>query len=132
VFASTNGSLALRAIAGCGRRWIGAFVNASGTARALAGASHVLVVCAGKLGRFALEDAAFAGWLAAALEAQGARVDGANARLARTLAPGGADEIAALVQGASHGRYLRRLGGEFARDVEWCAAPDSIGQAFAV
>lgn len=132
VFASTNGSLALRAIAGCGRRWIAAFVNATAAARALAGASFVLVVCAGKLGRFALEDAAFAGGLCATLEEEGARLEGEAARLVRALAPRDAGEVRALVQGVSHGRYLRRLGGEFARDVEWCARLDAIGQAFEV
>jgi len=40
--------------------------------------------------------------------------------------------VRALVQGASHGRYLRSLGPEFARDVEFCAGLDTISQAFEV
>jgi phosphosulfolactate phosphohydrolase-like enzyme len=34
------------------------------------------------------------------------------------------------VQGASHGRYLRALGPDFARDVEFCAGLDTITEAF--
>src|SRR5207302_10712701 len=120
----TNGSLALQSIAGCGRRRIGAFVNATAVAESLASERFVLLVCAGKLGRFALEDAAFAGWLAASLESRGATLDDAAVRFARALAPGNPTEIRALIEGASHARYLRRLGPEFARDVEFCATLD--------
>ena len=132
VFASTNGSLALQAITGCGRRRIGAFVNASALVEALAAERHVLLVCAGKLGRFSLEDAAFAGWICAALKARGAELDGASARFVRTLAPADANDVRALVEGASHARYLRRLGPEFVRDIEFCATLDSIDRAFEV
>jgi 2-phosphosulfolactate phosphatase len=132
IFASTNGSLAMLATAGARRRLIGAFVNAAATLAALEREREVLLVCAGKLGRFSLEDAAFAGWLCAALESRGATLEGEAARLARTLAPSSADEICALVQGASHARYLRRMGAEFAKDVEFCSGLDSVDQAFEV
>ena len=36
----------------------------------------------------------------------------------------------ALVQGSAHGRYLRSLGPEYARDVEFCAGLDTVGEAF--
>ncbi len=130
VFASTNGSRALLACARCGRRLLGAFVNASAVVRSLAGARFVTLVCAGREGRFALEDAACAGFIAAALARDGARVEGGAARLALALAPRGAAEVRALVQGASHGRYLRALGPEYARDVERCGALDLLDRAF--
>ena len=132
VFASTNGSLALRSVAGCGVRLVGAFVNASALAQALAGRPFVLLVCAGKLGAFALEDAALAGWICERLAADGARLEGAAARFARGLAPRDAGEVRALVQGSAHGRYLRSLGPEYARDVEFCAGLDTISQAFEI
>jgi 2-phosphosulfolactate phosphatase len=130
IFASTNGSQAMIAAAGARRRRIGAFVNAAATLAALEREPDVLLVCAGKLGRFSLEDAAFAGWLGAALESRGATLEGEAARLARSLAPATADEVHALVQGASHARYLRRMGAEFAKDVEFCARLDTIDRAF--
>ncbi len=130
VFASTNGAPAMRSIAGCGTRLLGAFVNASAVARAVAARPFLLLVCAGKLGDFALEDAACAGWLCERLSAAGARLEGAAARLACTLAPRGEEEVRALVQGVEHARYLRSLGPEYAADVEFCAGLDRIGQAF--
>jgi len=130
VFASTNGSRAMLACAGCGIRLLGAFVNASAVVDSLSGRPFVLLACAGKEGRFGLEDAACAGWLCQALEARGARIEGAAARLAHALAPRGAGEIQALLQGSVHGRALRALSPAFARDVEFCAALDRLDRAF--
>jgi len=128
-FASTNGSLALRATAGCRTRMLAAFVNASAVVRALAGARDVWIVGSGKLGEFALEDAALAGWLCERLAEQGVVTDGAEAALARALAPRAAGEVRALLQGAEQGRHLRSLGAGFAADVERCAALDSLAIA---
>ena len=130
VFASTNGSVALRALAGCRPCWLGAFVSATALVEALCGRPRVRLVCAGKLGGFALEDAALAGWLALRLEERGARLEGSAARFVRPLAPRDAGEVRALVQGAEHGRYLRGLGPEYAADVEVCAGLDTLDRAF--
>jgi 2-phosphosulfolactate phosphatase len=131
-FASTNGSHAMRAIAGCGRRLIASFVNATAVTEALARRPLVRIVCAGKLGRFALEDAACAGWLCEQLARRGARLEGPEAHLALRLAPRDAGEVRALVQGSSHGRELRDLGPEYARDVEFCATLDALDRASAI
>jgi 2-phosphosulfolactate phosphatase len=130
VFASTNGSLAMLACAGCGVRRLAAFVNAKAVVESLAGARFVLIACAGGEGRFDLEDAACAGWIARALEARGARLEGGAARLARALAPADAAGVRALLQGSFHGRALRALGPAFARDVEFCAQLDRYDRAF--
>ena len=132
IFASTNGSQALLAARGARRRVLGAFVNASAVLETVAGDEEVIIVCSGKLGGYALEDAAFAGWLVERLAARGARVAGAAAAFARRTAPRDAADVRALVQGASHGRYLRSMGPGYARDVEFCAALDTIEQAFGV
>lgn len=129
-FASTNGSQALRSLAGCDRLWLGAFVSASALLAALAGAGTIAIVCAGKLGRFALEDAAFAGWLCARLAAGGAELAGPQARLAASIAPRGPADIRSLVEGCSHARELRRTGPEYARDVEYCATLDALDAAW--
>jgi 2-phosphosulfolactate phosphatase len=132
IFASTNGSQALLAAGRARRRVLGAFVNASAVLDAVAADESITVVCSGKLGGYALEDAAFAGWLVERLAARGARVADAVAKFARRTAPRDAADVRALVQGAAHGRYLRSLGPEFARDVEFCAGLDTISQAFEV
>ena len=130
VFASTNGSRAMLACAGCGVRLLGAFVNASAVVDALKDRNYVRLQCAAKEGRFALEDAACAGWLCEALAARGARIEGDGARLAAALAPRDTAAIHALVQGSAHGRTLRALGPAFARDVEFCAGLDRIDRVF--
>jgi 2-phosphosulfolactate phosphatase len=130
IFASTNGSHAMIAAARAKRRWLGAFVNAGAIVEALAGAAHVTLVCAGKLGRPALEDAACAGWLCAALEARGATLEGAGARFARRLAPADAAAVAALVAACPHARELVALGPAYMRDLEFCGTLDVVERAF--
>lgn len=132
LFASTNGSQALRHAVGADRRLLAAFVNVTATAERLANAEEVWLVAAGKLGRFALEDAACAGWLMRSLRARGFDAAGPAARIAEALAPPDAAAVRALLEGCSHGRYLRSLGAGFARDVEFCARVDAIGSAFEV
>jgi 2-phosphosulfolactate phosphatase len=130
VFASTNGSLAMARAARARRVLLAAFVNAHAVVEALAGARDVVVLCAGKLGGFALEDAGCAGLIAAQLEARGATLDDDGARCARDLAPSDADEVRTLVEGASHARYLVAMGEEFARDVDYCAGLDTLDRVF--
>ena len=130
VFASTNGSQALLAAGRARRAVLGAFVNATAVLEAAGGDGEIVVVCSGKLGGFALEDSAFAGWLVERLAVRGARVTGAAAAFARGAAPRDAGEVRAVVQGCAHGRYLRSLGPDYARDVEFCAGLDTIGEAF--
>jgi len=131
-FASTNGSLALLGTAGCERRLLGAFVNASAVLARLRALQprEVLVACAGKEGGFSLEDAVFAGWLCAALAADGALPAGDAARFVRALAPAGAAEVRALVEGAAHARWLRALGPAHARDIGYCATLDALDAVF--
>lgn len=124
-FASTNGSRAMLAGARARRRLFGSFVALSATVEALADESDVVLVCAGKLGAFALEDAACAGTIAARLAARGARLEGDEARLAATLAVSDAAAVRALVEGADHGRWLCGLGDGFAADVAFCATLDA-------
>ena len=132
IFASTNGSQALRLAATARTRLLASFVNASAVAERLARGDEVWLVAAGKLGRFSLEDAACAGWLIRALAGRGFAAAGAAARLALAAAPADAAGVRATLEGCSHGRYLRSLGGAFARDVEFCARLDSIGEAYEV
>jgi 2-phosphosulfolactate phosphatase len=129
-FASTNGSRAMLSLWGCGRRWLGAFVNASAVLRALEPFPWIWITCAGKLGEPCDEDLAFAGWLCAALKARGWRLDGERAAACSATAPRTAAEVRDRVEGSEHGRYLASLGPEFAADVRWCATLDAMDGAF--
>jgi len=124
-FASTNGSRALLAASRCRHRLLGSFVNLSATIAALPTAGEIWLVCAGKLGAFAIEDAACAGTLAAALAARGAALANAEARLAATLRCDGAEAVRAVVEGCDHGRWLATLGERFALDVQECGTQDA-------
>lgn len=132
IFASTNGSMALLAAAAARRCWLASFVNLAAVVDAVRGEDRVWVIASGKLGRFALEDSACAGLLCRRLADRGASLSGAAARAAAALATAAADQVRALVQGSPHGRTLRALGPEFARDVEFCARLDVIGKAYAI
>jgi 2-phosphosulfolactate phosphatase len=123
-FASTNGSRALLAAARFRRRWLASFANLSACVDAMAGDSDLWLVCAGKLGRFALEDAACAGTIAARLRAAGATLENDAARLAATLACEDAAAVRTLVTGADHARWLASLGEAFAADVSFCVTLD--------
>lgn len=129
-FASTNGSLAMLAVRGARRRVLAAFVNARAVVEAVKQEREVVIVCAGKLGGFSLEDTACAGLLLARLEAHGAVAAGPAARLARALAPANAAEVRTLVAGAAHARDLAAMGGAYVRDLEFCSGLDTIDRAF--
>jgi 2-phosphosulfolactate phosphatase len=128
-FASTNGSRALLATTRCRRRLLACFANLTATLEALVHESEIVIVCAGKLGSFALEDAALAGTLATALAQRGVTLDGAQAGLAATFACHDAADAAAIVTGSDHGRWLASLGEPYAADVRSCGEVDVLREA---
>ncbi len=126
LFTSTNGSRAARA-APRNDCLFGAFVNGAALVRSLVDARSVQLICGGDEGRFSIEDAACTGWIVRRLlEAGAAPQLDAGARAALTLAPLGAAGVRALIHGADHGRALRAMGADFARDVEFCSRIDGI------
>lgn len=125
-FASTNGSRALLAASRCRRKVLGNFVALTATVEGLRSEPEVWLVCAGKLGRFALEDAACAGTIAARLVAAGAALEGEEAHFAATLACADFEAVRAVVTGCDHGRWLSSLGEAFAADVGFCATVDQL------
>jgi 2-phosphosulfolactate phosphatase len=128
-FASTNGSRAMRALAACGERWLGSYVCAGAVLARLDRAARLRIVCAGKEGAFALEDASCAGWFVARLVAGGAEPGNDAARLCAAIAPRDAGEVRALVEGCDHARALAALGPEYAADVRFCATLDAVNGA---
>ena len=132
VFASTNGSQALRLAAGAKRVWIGAFVNAAAVIERVAGESHVVLIASGKLGEPAEEDLACAGWLARLLRARGFTPANDVAGRAEAAAPRDAGEVRERVEHCAHASMLEAIGPAFVRDVEYCATLDAIDEAWTI
>ncbi len=128
-FASTNGSRAMLALAGCEDRWLGSYVCAAAVLEALRGAERIRIACAGKEGAFALEDATCAGWFVSRLVAQGAEAANDAAHFCAAIAPRDAGEVRTLVEGCDHARVLCALGPEYAADVRFCATLDALAEA---
>jgi len=126
VMTTTNGTGALRAVAGAASVRTAALVNRMAAADALAQETgSIVVVCAGESGAFALEDAIGAGALVDALltlEADVELHDGARA--AAILYRCVADRLADAIASADHAQILAAKG--FARDVTRCAALDTL------
>jgi len=127
IYSSTNGSAALAAAP------IGVEVIVAGLVNLSAAAEHVastnlptLIVCSGKLGQFALEDAVGAGALIAQLWQLDSDLELVNdgALTAQILWDRyKSDPVMPLWQ-SEHGKYLIGLG--FGADLSICAAIDSV------
>jgi len=126
VFASTNASpLMAGVLAGQPQRVLG-YVNLSAVADSLEkDSADVAVVCAGRLGRFSLEDAACAGALVRRLvqRAAGLTMNDAAEMTAEYDRAHGADPEG-ILRRSEHGRYLADLG--FEEDLPVCAAVDQV------
>lgn len=111
VYLTTNGTSAIAACAGAAAVYAGALANAGALARHVAAAHPglpVVLLCAGSLGRFSLEDFVGAGHLARALRAAGDYAP-SDAALAAEFASLGVGPVAALA-GSRVGRMLARAG----------------------
>jgi 2-phosphosulfolactate phosphatase len=123
VMTTSNGTNALVGAAGARRVLVGSMLNLSAVARAVADAPQLAIVCSGRYGRFALDDALCAGMLLARLASAGRALeleDGGRAALALAGAFG-AD--AGFLAGTEAGRALAGIG--LAEDVDWCARVDA-------
>jgi 2-phosphosulfolactate phosphatase len=125
IISTTNGTAVMAAAQSAARIVIGSFLNLSAVVADLArsGAEPVLV-CAGREGKFGLEDAVFAGRVAAGLmealpDAEWELNDGARAALA--LVEPYAD-VEALFRATAAGRQITDAGLE--EDLPFCAQVD--------
>jgi 2-phosphosulfolactate phosphatase len=127
VFTTTNGTRALRAVSSAASVRIGALVNRSAVARALAADSprDIVIVCAGVEGAFALEDAIGAGAIVDALVTLLPDIElHDGARAAALLYRSVADRLTDAIASADHAQTLAERG--FAADVTRCAALDTL------
>jgi len=126
VLTTTNGTRALRAVAGAASVRTAALVNRTAAADALAHeAGDVVIVCAGEAHGFALEDALGAGALVDTLLTLIGDVELSDgARAAALLYRAVANRLADAVASADHAQSLAQKG--FAGDVTRCAALDTL------
>lgn len=126
ILSTTNGTRAITKTREADEVIVASFVNMSPVLEHIGRASDkpAGIVCAGKQGRFALEDAVCAGMMIERLAAQGeVELDDAGVA-ARLLYLEHKDDIAGLIANCEHGKYLESLG--FAKDLRACAAVDSL------
>jgi 2-phosphosulfolactate phosphatase len=123
IMTTTNGTAALLAVAAAEQVIVGALLNAGAVARTLAGAGEdALLLCAGREGAFALEDALCAGRIIRRVRAAtGTTVSGNDAATAAVRLAGHAATERRLARTAA-GRRLRELG--LGADVAFCAQED--------
>ncbi|MCU0618957.1 MAG: 2-phosphosulfolactate phosphatase [Gemmatimonadaceae bacterium] len=125
---TTNGTRALLAAHDAAAVWVAGFVNVAATLGPLLDAidrgQSVAVLCAGRDGQFALEDATLAGRLldAIATACPGLPMNDAAAT-ARLLHERYGDDTARLFADAEHGRALADAG--FGDDLRACGAIDA-------
>lgn len=126
VFASTNASPLMAGVLGGQAQRILGYVNLTAVADSLwKDGADVAVVCAGRIGRFSLEDAACAGALARRLADRAVGVvlnDAAEFAAEYDRAQGSDPE--GILRRSEHGRYLIGLG--FEEDLPICAAVDQV------
>ena len=123
VMSTTNGTRALVAVAGAERVLVASFLNLSAVAAACADAERLAVVCAGREGRFSIDDAVCAGMLLGRLkERLGGALEVEDAgRAVLALAEAFVVDDA-LFADAAAGRALAEI--DMLDDVAWCVRVD--------
>jgi 2-phosphosulfolactate phosphatase len=124
VMNTTNGTAAFLAAEGAERVVAAAFLNLAGVVDFVARAERLVVLCAGREGLFALEDAVCAGFLVRRLEAShGQPLDlGDGARAARALCEWADPPDAAFLEETEAGQQLVEAG--LGSDLERCSLLD--------
>lgn len=125
VFTTTNGSRLFRMVQNGAPVLVGALVNAGAVAQAIAQEGHdVLLVCAGREGRFSTEDCFCAGLLVHRLGQLLPRQVGlSDAAQATRRFFSARQSPRKVLQGSEHGRFLARIG--FGQDIPVCAEVDA-------
>ena len=125
IYSSTNCSKALLAAYDAERVMIGAFNNISACVEAIGPLKRVVLLCAGKMGRFALEDAVCAGMFVNEFLRNSKTEVALNdaSRTAKILFDFYHRDILKLLKESSHGNYLLQMGQ--GKDLDLIAAIDS-------
>jgi len=122
IFSSTNGTPAIMKTSHAKKTFICGFVNLDVVVGKLSESKcKINIICAGKLGQFAIEDAVCAGLVLRDLQRKADQDPGMNdgAVAALILADRYKDSIPEIVASSHHGRYLASIGME--ADLPFCA-----------
>lgn len=122
VMTTTNGTRALLAGSAGARCVVAAFLNVTAVVDALADEEDVVLLCAGRAGRFALEDAACAGLIGRRLVERRPLEPTDGGRAAIALAGRLGKSPDGFLRETAAARNLHRL--DLDRDVEFCATLD--------
>lgn len=124
VMSTTNGTPALLAAAGSAECLVGALLNAGAVARRVAAAGRdAVILCSGREGRFAYEDAFCAGLVLRRLRRLRSRVrtDDAGRAVVRLIGRGEGSALPVLRRSAAARRLLEL---DLGQDVHFCAQVD--------
>jgi 2-phosphosulfolactate phosphatase len=123
VLCTTNGSKAIERFAGSGRPlYTAALVNLSAATEALSQFNEICIVCAGKEGRFSLEDAFCAGGVITKLNSKRKLSLDDPGLVCQELWEDYKNNPLKLLQTCNHGIYLQSLG--MSADLEFCSQVD--------
>jgi len=123
IMTTTNGTVAVLAAAGASRCYIGSILNVGAIARRLAEHDDdVLLLCAGKEGGFAAEDALCAGRILRRVREHTRVVLGNDAAITAVRLTGKRPVAARALARTAAGRQLRQIGR--AEDIVFCAQED--------
>jgi len=125
IFSTTNGVKTLEMVKGAHRIIIGSFLNLHAVCDYCANyKGDILLICAGKEGRFSLEDTACAGMFIDSLkDALSDTCQGSDANLtARLLYEKFGNNILEILRKSQHGQYLESIGLD--EDLKFCSQLD--------
>ena len=124
LMATTNGTGAMVRSRGAKELLAGCFVNFDVVSdRLTSGRLDVVIVCAGKKGRFALEDAACAGMFVQRMLEKNAGLELNEGAQAALLLAEKYPDVPELLEASSHGKYLVSIG--FEKDQKICSKLNS-------
>ncbi len=127
IHCSTNGTVAMAATRQAAHRFMVGLINSRVAVEEIARTGlDAVIVCGGKEGTFAIEDAFGAGRIIALLTEYYPEIQLGNdhAGTAEYIYGQNRHDPLALLQDCPHGRYLAELG--FGRDLEICAQADTV------
>jgi 2-phosphosulfolactate phosphatase len=122
---TTNGTAAVARCEAGKEVYLAGLVNLGAVVSALTPGSEWILLCSGRRGRFALEDALCAGAIVAGLHERGVAVELNDAgRSAEFLYRSAGDDLPQILAGTEAGTMLRDLGS--GDDVDFCASIDAV------
>ena len=125
IFSTTNGVKTLEMVKGAYRIIIGSFLNLQAVCNYCTNyRGDILIICAGKEGKFSLEDAACAGMIVNSLkDVFSVACQEADANLtAQLLYEKFSNNILEILRKSQHGRYLENIG--LVEDLKFCSQLD--------